>query len=160
MKTNQKVELIRRSYSVETIEKRDGHKTVLIFLTRSISLLFIFLIIAGTGYHTDLIFAFHQNYPEFDTEKKLKDLYEVVKNSSNFKSKLIELENITDYVSVGCNLNMLMSEELPKSQTVKTDLEVCDEDVQAMKAECDKHYDVMTYCKDKSEFMTNYIAGR
>lgn len=114
--------------------------------------------IAGTGYHPDFIFAFHQNYPEFNTEQKVKDLYEVVKNSSNFKSKLIELGNITDYVSVGCNLNMLMS--LDQSESVNSNLEICDEDVEAMKAECDKHFDVMTYCKDKSEFMANYIAGR
>lgn len=116
--------------------------------------------IAGTGYHIDLIFGFHQNYPEFDTEKKVKDLYEVVKNSSNFKSKLIELKNITDYVSFGCNLNMLISLERPESKSVNSNLEICDEDVRAMKAECDKHFDIMAYCKDKSEFMTKYIAGR
>lgn len=90
----------------------------------------------------------------------MKDLYEVVKNSSNFKSKLIELGNITDYVSVGCNLNMLMSLDQSESESVNSNLEICDEDVEAMKAECDKHFDVMTYCKDKSEFMANYIAGR
>lgn len=130
------------------------------FFTRSVSLLLAILMIAGAGYHTDLIFAFHQNYPEFDTEKKVKDLYEVVKNSPNFKSKLIELENITDYVSVGCNLNMVMSLEESESESVNSNLEICDEDVEAMKAECDKHFDVMAYCKDKSEFMTNYVAGR
>jgi ethanolamine ammonia-lyase small subunit len=43
---------------------------------------------------------------------------------------------------------------------VNTNLEICDEDVEAMKAECDTHFDVMSYCKDKREFMTNYIAGR
>jgi hypothetical protein len=90
----------------------------------------------------------------------VKYFYEFMKNSPDFKSKLLQLENITNHISVGCNLNILMSDELPKSETVKTNLEVCDEDVEGMKAECDKHYDVMTYCKDKSEFMTNYIAGR
>lgn len=90
----------------------------------------------------------------------MKEIYELLKDSPNFRSKLIQLENVTDHVSLGCNLNMLMSNELPKSKTVNTNLEICDEDVQAMKEECDKHYDVMFYCKDKSEFMTNYIAGR
>jgi hypothetical protein len=132
----------------------------LIFSTPSISLLFVLFTISGTGYYTELIFAFHQNYPEFDKEDKVKEIYELLKDSPNFRSKLIQLENVTDHISLGCNLNMLMSNELPKSKTVRTNLEICDEDVQAMKEECDKHYDVMFYCKDKTEFMTNYIAGR
>lgn len=126
----------------------------------SISILFILFTIAVTDHYTELIFAFHQNYPEFDNEDKVKEIYEFMKNSPNFKSKVIQVENITDYISVGCNLNMLMSNELPKSDTVNTNLEICDEDVEAMKAECDTHFDVMSYCKDKREFMTNYIAGR
>ena len=114
----------------------------------------------GTDSYIDKIFAFHLNYPEFDTEKEVKDIYEVLKNSPNFESKLMQLENISDFVSVGCNLNTLMSPELSEAESVNHDLEICDIEVGAMKAECDKHYDVMEYCKEKDDFMTNYITER
>ena len=114
----------------------------------------------GTDSYIDKIFAFHLNYPEFDTEKEVKDIYEVLKNSPNFESRLMQLENMSDFVSVGCNLNKLMSPELSESESVTYDLEICDDDVGAMKAECDKHYDVMEYCKEKDDFMTDYIAER
>lgn len=114
----------------------------------------------GTDSYIDKIFAFHLNYPEFDTEKEVKDIYEVLKNSPNFESKLMQLENMSDFVSVGCNLNMLMSTELSEAESVNHDLEICDDEVGAMKAECDKHYDVMEYCKEKNDFMTGYIAER
>ena len=114
----------------------------------------------GTDSYIDKIFAFHLNYPEFHTEKEVKDIYEVLKNSPNFESKLMQLENMSDFVSVGCNLNMLMSTELSEAVSVNHDLEICDDEVGAMKAECDKHYDVMEYCKEKDDFMTDYIAER
>lgn len=114
----------------------------------------------ATGSYIDKIFAFHLNYPEFDTEKEVKDIYEVLKNLPNFESKLMQLENMSDFVSVGCNLNMLMSSELSEAESVNHDLEICDDEVGAMKAECDKHYDVMEYCKEKDDFMTDYIAER
>jgi hypothetical protein len=127
---------------------------------RSISLLFILFTIGVTNYCIDIVFAFHQNYPEFNNETKVKNIYEILKKAPNFKSKIIQLENMTDFISVGCGLNMLMSHELPKNETVNANLETCDEDVAAMKAECDNHYDVMAYCKDKSEFMTDYMKVR
>lgn len=114
----------------------------------------------GTNSYIDKIFAFHLNYPEFDTETEVKEIYEVLKNSPNFESKLMQLENMSDFVSVGCNLNMLMSPELSEAESVNHDLEICDDEVGAMKVECDKHYDVMEYCKEKDEFMKNYIAER
>lgn len=114
----------------------------------------------GTNSYIDKIFAFHLNYPEFDTETEVKEIYEVLKNSPNFESKLMQLENMSDFVSVGCNLNMLMSPELLEAESVNHDLEICDDEVGAMKTECDKHYDVMEYCKEKDDFMTDYIAER
>jgi len=114
----------------------------------------------GTNSYIDKIFAFHLNYPEFDTEREVKEIYEVLKNSPNFESKLMQLENMSDFVSVGCNLNMLMSPELSEAESVNHDLEICDDEVGAMKTECDKHYDVMEYCKEKDDFMTDYIAER
>ena len=114
----------------------------------------------GTDSFIDKIFAFHLNYPEFDTEKEVKDIYEVLKNSPNFESKLMQLETMSDFVSVGCNLNMLMSPELSEAESANHDLEICDDEVGAMKAECDKHYDVMEYCREKDDFMTDYIAER
>lgn len=114
----------------------------------------------GTDSYIDKIFAFHLNYPEFDTETEVKEIYEVLKNSPNFESKLMQLENMSDFVSVGCNLNMLMSPELSEAESVNHDLEICDDEVGAMKTECDKHYDVMEYCKEKDDFMTDYIAER
>lgn len=123
-------------------------------------LLIIGCTMVGTDSYIDKIFAFHLNYPEFDTEKEVKDIYEVLKNSPIFESKLMQLENMSDFVSVGCNLNMLMSTELSEAESVNHDLEICDDEVGAMKAECDKHYDVMEYCKEKNDFMTGYIAER
>lgn len=114
----------------------------------------------GTDSYIDKIFAFHLNYPEFDTETEVKEIYEVLKNSPNFESKLMQLENMSDFVSVECNLNMLMSPELSEAESVNHDLEICDDEVGAMKTECDKHYDVMEYCKEKDDFMTDYIAER
>jgi hypothetical protein len=114
----------------------------------------------GTDSYIDKIFAFHLNYPEFDTEKEVKDIYEVLKNAPNFKSKLMQLENMTEVINVGCSLNMPMSREISEAENVIYDLEICDAEVGAMKAECDKHYDVMEYCKEKDDFMTDYIAER
>ena len=114
----------------------------------------------GTDSYIDKIFAFHLNYPEFDTETEVKEIYEVLKNSPNFESKLMQLENMSDFVSVGCNLNMLMSHGPSEAESVNHDLEICDDEVGAMKTECDKHYDVMEYCKEKDDFMTDYIAER
>lgn len=114
----------------------------------------------GSDYYIEIVFAFHQNYPEFNDENNVKDLYEVLKDVPNFKSKLLQMENMTDFISVGCNLNMLMSLEQAESESVSSNLEICDEDVQAMKAECDEHYDIMEYCRDKDDFMTEYIAER
>ena len=116
--------------------------------------------IVGTNSYIDKIFAFHLNYPEFDTETEVKDLYEVLKNSPNFESKLKQLENMSDFVSVGCNLHILMAHEPSEAERVNHVLEICDGEVDAMKAECDKHYDVMEYCKEKDDFMTNYITER
>ena len=42
---------------------------------------------------------------------------------------------------------MPMSPKLSEAEDVIYDLEICDEEVGAMKAECDKHYDVMECCK-------------
>jgi len=53
-----------------------------------------------------------------------------------------------------------MSPELSEAESVNHDLEICDDEVGAMKAECDKHYDVMEYCKEKDYFMMDYIAER
>jgi hypothetical protein len=40
--------------------------------------------------------------------------------------------------------------QLSEAESVDHDLEICDHEVGAMKAECDKHYDVMEYCKEKT----------
>ncbi len=116
--------------------------------------------IVGADSYIDKIFAFHLNYPEFDIEKEVKDIYEVLKNAPNFKSKLMQLENMTDFISAGCSLNTPMSRELSEVDDVIYDLEICDAEVGAMKAECDKHYDVMEYCKEKDDFMMDYISER
>jgi hypothetical protein len=139
---------------------RDAQKTLLKFFIQSIMLIVIGCTMVGADSYIDKIFAFHLNYPEFDTEKEVKDIYEVLKNSPNFESKLMQLENISDFVSVRCNLNTLMSPELSEAESVDHDLVICDDEVGAMKAECAKHYDVMEYCKEKDDFMTNYIAER
>ena len=130
------------------------------FIIQTILLLVISCTMVGTESYIGNIYAFHQNYPEFDTEEEVKQLYEVLKNAPNFESKLMQLENMSDFVSLGCNLNMLMSPELSEAESVNDNLQICDDEVGAMKAECDKHYDVMEYCKEKDDFMTNYIAER
>ena len=124
-----------------------------------ISLLFVILTFAVTNYKTDTIFAFHQNYPEFDNKDDVKDLYKILKDSPYFKSKIARLENIANDIKNGCNIDTLMLDEM-ENESVKSDIEICDEDIQAMKAECDKHYNVMAYCKDKSDFMTSYMVNR
>jgi len=124
-----------------------------------ISLLFVILTFAVTNYKTDTILAFHQNYPEFDNKDDVKDLYKILKDSPYFKSKIARLENIANDIKNGCNIDTLMLDEM-ENESVKSDIEICDEDIQAMKAECDKHYNVMAYCKDKSDFMTSYMVNR
>ena len=131
----------------------------LVFFIGSISLLFIILISVGTNHKLNLILAFHQNYPEFDNKEDVKDLYKILKDSPYFKSKIVRLENITNDVSIGCNIDTLVLDEKDK-RTTNNSLELCDEDITAMKAECDKHYNVMAYCKEKSDFMTSYIVTR
>lgn len=131
----------------------------LVFFIGSVSLLFIILISAGTNHKPVLIFAFHQNYPEFDNRDDVKDLYEILKDSPYFKSKIAQLENITNDVSIGCNIDTFVLDEMEEKKTAKN-LEICDEDIKAMKAECDKHYNVMAYCKEKSDFITSYIITR
>jgi hypothetical protein len=140
--------------------KREYYKMGLVFFIGSISLLFIILISVGTNHKLNLILAFHQNYPEFDNEDDVKDLYEILKDSPYFKSKIIRLENITNDVSIGCNIETLMLDEVEEKKTATNNLEMCDEDIQAMKVECDKHYNVMRYCKEKSDFITSYMVTR
>lgn len=127
-----------------------------------ISLLFIMFNLEVTDYKPHVISAFHQNYPEFDNEDDIKDLYNILKDSPYFKSKIIQLESIANDVSRGCNIDTLSLEETETkaNDTEKTNLEICDGDIEAMKAECDKHYNVMEYCNDKSDFMTSYIVTR
>jgi hypothetical protein len=140
--------------------KGEHRKMVLVSFIGRISLLFVILTFAATNYKTDTILAFHQNYPEFDNKDDVKDLYKILKDSPYFKSKIARLENITNDVRIGCNIDTLMLDETEENESVKSDIEICDEDIQAMKAECDKHYNVMAYCKDKSDFMTSYIVNR
>jgi hypothetical protein len=109
--------------------------------------------------HTHLIFAFHQNYPEFHTEDKVKEVYEILKSAPNFKSKIMQIENMTDIISVGC-LNLLRSPETSENENVDSSLEICDEEVTAMMVECDEHFNVMEYCRDKINFMTDYVSER
>lgn len=120
-----------------------------------ISLVFIIITFALTNNKPDVIFAFHQNYPEFDNEDDIKDLYKILKDSPYFKSKIIQLENIANDVSIGCKID-----KTEKNDSAITNIEICDEDIEAMKDECDKHYNVMEYCNDKSDFMTNYLVTR
>lgn len=140
--------------------KGEYRKMGLVSFIRCISLLFVILTFAATNYKPDTIFAFHQNYPEFDNKDDVKDLYEILKDSPYFKSKIARLENITNDVRIGCNIDTLKLDETEENVSVKSDIEICDEDIQAMKAECDKHYNVMAYCKDKSDFMTSYMVNR
>ena len=109
----------------------------------------------GSDYYIEKGFSFHQKYPEFNTEDKVKEIYEILKTAPNFKSKIMQIENMTDIISTACS-NFLKSE----SENENSNLEICDEEVKAMMAECDKHYDVMGYCRDKIDFMTDYISER
>jgi hypothetical protein len=138
--------------------KREYHKMGLVSFIGCISVLFILIMFAVTNYTPDIIFAFHQNYPEFNDKDDVKDLYEILKDSPFFKSKIVGIENITNEVSKGCNIDTLVFDET--NDTARSNIEICDEDIQAMKAECDKHYNVMSYCKDKSDFMNNYLSNR
>ena len=108
----------------------------------------------GSDYYIEKGFSFHQNYPEFNTEDKVKEIYEILKTAPNFKSKIMQIENMTDIISTAFS-NFLKSE----SENENSNLEICDEE-EAMMAECDKHYDVMAYCRDKIDFMTDYISER
>jgi hypothetical protein len=112
-----------------------------------------------TQYNTHLIFAFHQNYPEFDTEEEVKEIYEILKTAPNFKIKIVQMENMTDIISAGC-LDLLNSNEMSENENENSNLENCDNEITAMMAECGKHYDVMQYCRDKIDFMTKYISER
>lgn len=128
-------------------------------------ILFVVLVVigctmVGTGSYFDRIFAFHQNYPEFNTEDEVKEIYEVLKNAPNFNSKLMQIENMTDLINAGCSVNMLISVGPSDTENVKSMLEICDNEVVAMKLECDEHYDLMEYCKDKDDFMMDYISER
>jgi hypothetical protein len=54
--------------------KGEYRKMVLVSFIGRISLLFVILTFAATNYKADTIFAFHQNYPEFHTEDKVKEV--------------------------------------------------------------------------------------
>ena len=92
--------------------------------------------------------------------KTILKISNILKGSPYFKSKIIQLENIANDVSMGCNIDTLSLEETETNDTAKTNLEICDGDIEAMKAECDKHYNVMEYCNDKNDFMTSYMVTR
>lgn len=130
------------------------------FIIQSIVLVVISCTMMGTDSYIDRVYAFHQNYPEFNTKEEVKEIYEVLKNAPNFESKLIQIENMTDLINSGCSMNMVMSVEPSESDTAKSMLEICDNEVIAMKMECDEHYDLMKYCKDKDDFMMDYITER
>jgi len=140
--------------------KREYHKMGPVSFIACIFLVFVILTFAVMNNKPEAIFAFHQNYPEFDNEDDVKNLYKILKESPYFKSKIARLENIANDVSIGCNINTLLLEEKDKNETYKSDVEICDEDIQAMKSECDKHFNVMAYCKDKGDFMTTYMLNR
>lgn len=130
------------------------------FVIHSIVLVVISCMMVGTESYVDSIYAFHQNYPEFDTEEEVKEIYEVLKNAPNFKSKLIQIENMTDLIKAGCGMNLFLSSKSLETDNVKSMLEICDNEVIAMKIECDQHYDLMKYCKDKDDFIIDYITER
>lgn len=130
------------------------------FIIHSIVLVVISCMMVGTESYMDSIYAFHQNYPEFDTEEEVKEIYEVLKNAPNFKSKLMQIENMTDLINTGCGVNLFLSGKSSETDNAKSMLEICDNEVIAMKIECDQHYDLMKYCKDKDDFMTDYITER
>jgi hypothetical protein len=130
------------------------------FVIQSIVLVVIGCTMVGTDSYMDRLYAFHQNYPEFSTEEEVKEIYEVLKNAPNFKSKLMQIENMTDLINAGCTVNMLIAVGPSETENVKSMLEICDNEVLAMKMECDEHYDLMEYCKDKDNFMMDYIVER
>lgn len=130
------------------------------FIIQSIVLVVISCSMMGTDSYIDWLYAFHQNYPEFDTEEEVEEIYEVLKNAPNFESKLMQIENMTDLINAGCSVNMLISVGPSDTENVKSMLEICDNEVVAMKLECDEHYDLMEYCKDKDDFMMDYISER
>jgi len=130
------------------------------FVIQSIVLVVVSCTMVGTNSSIHSIYAFHQNYPEFNTKEEVKEIYEVLKNAPNFESKLIQIENMTDLIDSGCSMNMVMSVDPSESDTTKSMLEICDNEVIAMKMECDEHYDLMKYCKDKDDFMMDYITER
>lgn len=130
------------------------------FIIQSIVLVVISCTMMGTDSYIDRLYAFHQNYPEFNTEEEVKEIYEVLQNAPNFESKLMQIENMTDLINSGCSVNMLISDRELETDSVKSMLEICDNEVVAMKLECDEHYNLMEYCKDKDDFMMDYISER
>lgn len=130
------------------------------FVIQSIVLVVISCTMVGTNSSIYNVYAFHQNYPEFDTEEEVKQIYEVLKNAPNFESKLMQIENMTDLISAGCGMNLFLSSRQSETDSSKSMLEICDNEVIAMKIECDQHYNLMEYCKDKDDFMIDYITER
>lgn len=130
------------------------------FVIQSIVLVVISCTMVGTNSSIYAVYAFHQNYPEFDTEEEVKQIYEVLKNAPNFESKLMQIENMTDLISAGCGMNLFLSGRQSETDSSKSMLEICDNEVIAMKIECDQHYNLMEYCKDKDDFMIDYITER
>ena len=130
------------------------------FVIQSIVLVVISCTMVGTNSSIYTVNAFHQNYPEFDTEEEVKQIYEVLKNAPNFESKLMQIENMTDLISAGCGMNLFLSGRQSETDSSKSMLEICDNEVIAMKIECDQHYNLMEYCKDKDDFMIDYITER
>lgn len=130
------------------------------FIIQSIVLVVVSCTMVGTNSSIYSTYAFHQNYPEFDTEEEVKQIYEVLKNAPNFESKLMQIENMTDLISAGCGMNLFLSGRQSETDSSKSMLEICDNEVIAMKIECDQHYNLMEYCKDKDDFMIDYITER
>lgn len=130
------------------------------FVIQSIVLVVISCTMVGTNSSIHSIYAFHQNYPEFDTEEEVKQIYKVLKNAPNFELKLMQIENMTDLISAGCGMNLFLSGRQSETDSSKSMLEICDNEVLAMKIECDQHYNLMEYCKDKDDFMIDYITER
>jgi hypothetical protein len=130
------------------------------FVIQSIVLVVVSCTMVGTNSSIHSIYAFHQNYPEFDTEEEVKQIYKVLKNVPNFESKLMQIENMTDLISAGCGMNLFLSGRQSETDSSKSMLEICDNEVLAMKIECDQHYNLMEYCKDKDDFMIDYITER
>ena len=130
------------------------------FVIQSIVLVVVSCTMVGTNSSIHSIYAFHQNYPEFDTEEEVKQIYKVLKNAPNFESKLMQIENMTDLISAGCGMNLFLSGRQSETDSSKSMLEICDNEVLAMKIECDQLYNLMEYCKDKDDFMIDYITER